>query len=161
MQFFVCSLFGIWVDHGPAWRAQPWEDQTSPEAAGPNIWEGKRSDKETPAWVGLSLLISLSELPAHISAVPRDGRQRNHATARRKGQGFKPQDRYYTWGNNYIAAAGIKGNFSVCQQSVSHCPPSAVQICQFWESDTSRGDGLSGPVKWSAADPRHRMTQNT
>lgn len=75
-----CSLFGIWVDQGPAcsvWRAQPWGDQTSPEAAGPNTWEEKGVEK-----VGLSLLISLSELPAHISEVPRDDRQRNHATAR-------------------------------------------------------------------------------
>lgn len=54
--------------------AQPGEDQTSPEAAGPNIWEEKRSDKETPARVGLSLLISLPELPAHVSEVPRDDR---------------------------------------------------------------------------------------
>lgn len=64
-----------------------------------------------------------------------------------KGQGFKPQDRYYKWGNNYIAAAGIKGNFSVCQQAVSHCPPPSLQKCQFCESDTSRGDGLSSDLQ--------------
>lgn len=179
MQYFW--LFGILVDQGPAcavWCVQPWEDKTSPEAAGPNLLEEKRIEKETQQRVRLSLLISLlwasfakemigqhgplmristfaATLPVHNPKWHPCFHIKDNRTcyAWGKGQGFKPQDRYYKWSNNYIAAAGIKANFSVCQPSVGHRLPPSVQKCQVCESDMSRGDGLCGPLcQGSAAD---------
>lgn len=54
-----------------------------------------------------------------------------------KGQASKPGDRCYMWTNNYVAATGIKGNFSVCQMSVCHHPPPSAQKCQLCGCDTS------------------------